>query len=78
MKLFNWIRRDGLLHIETSALIVIVLSLFCATWIAVISSLLCGIAKEVWDIKHGVTSWHDIICDIVGILAAVALIAIAQ
>ena len=66
--MFEWIRRDGLLHIETCALIVVVTGLFLPWWIAGVVSLVAGIGKELWDIKHGVANWHDVICDLIGVL----------
>lgn len=67
-------RTDGLLHLETSALIAIALSLFLAWWIAGLITLAIGIGKELYDKEHGgVASWHDIGCDIGGIALGLLL-----
>ena len=75
-KLWNWIRRDGLLHIETCALIVIVFGLFLPWWAAFGISMLVGAGKEWWDEKHGVSNWHDAICDFVGAVIGTIIILI--
>lgn len=67
-KISDWVRRDGLLHIESCALLVIVLSLGLPVWAASVLGLLVGIGKEVWDGCHGgVPSWHDVFCDCIGV-----------
>ena len=74
-KISDWVRRDGLLHIESCALLVIVLSLGLPVWAASVLGLLVGIGKEVWDRYHGgVPSWHDVFCDCIGV-ALGALVA---
>ena len=65
----SWIRTDGLLHIETSALITVVLATFAPWWVAAIVALIIGILKELYDREHGgVASWHDVGCDAAGVL----------
>ena len=76
IKIWNWIKQDGLLHIESSALIVVIFGLFLQWWIAGIISLATGIGKELWDIKHGVPTWHDIICDIIGVIIGIFIVLI--
>lgn len=71
--IWGWIKRDGLLHIETSALIAIIVCLFLPWWASGLIALAAGIGKELWDIKHGVASWHDIICDLIGIGIGIAI-----
>lgn len=67
-KASDWVRRDGLLHIESCALLVIVLSLGLPVWAAALIGLAVGVGKEVWDRFHGgVPSWHDVFCDIIGV-----------
>jgi cell shape-determining protein MreD len=74
--MFKWIRQDGLLHIETSALLVVAISVLLPVWLSIVISFIFGIGKELWDKYHGgVSSWHDVICDIIG-LAVGALITI--
>lgn len=74
MGVSSWIRRDGLLHMETCALIVIVAGLAVPWWVAGLVGLCAGIGKELWDKRHnGVPSWHDVICDCIGILLGMAI-----
>ncbi len=76
MKLAKWIRQDGLLHILVSALLVIAISILLPLWLSLVISFIFGIGKELWDKYHGgVPSWHDVICDVVG-LAVGAIIVI--
>lgn len=71
----SWIRRDGLLHLETCALIVIVAGLLVPWWAAGLIALCAGIGKEFWDKEHGgVANWHDVICDAIGIALGVGLL----
>ena len=74
MKLWKWIRRDGLLHIETCAFIAVIFGLFLSWWAAGFVALAEGIGKEIWDIKHGVANWHDLICDFIGIALGIIIV----
>lgn len=59
--------RNDLLHIETCALIVLVLSAFLPLWLSAILAFIIGIVKELWDKEHGgVASWRDVGWDAVG------------
>lgn len=65
-----WVAVDGLLHIETSfALVVVARCCGCSHLAATAVALACGIGKEIYDkfAPGHSASWHDIICDIVGI-----------
>lgn len=73
MKIWSWIRRDGLLHIETCALIAVLFGLFLPWWAAGSIALAAGLGKELWDTKHGVANWHDVICDFIGVLLGTLL-----
>lgn len=68
-KLIKWIAFDGLLHIETSALIVIIISLIGPWWSGALVAAGAGLWKEWYDhFKGGKFSPHDLICDLVGIV----------
>ena len=70
----GWIRTDGLLHLETSAILCVVFTAFLPWWGASAATLAIGVGKELWDKEHGgVATWHDVICDIIGILLGLAL-----
>ena len=67
--------RNDLLHIETSALLVIVIALVLPVWASACISAIFGIGKELWDGNHGgVASWHDIICDVLGIAIGTSIV----
>lgn len=68
------IRKDDLLHILVSVIIMTVLKLLLPWWIAALITLLVGILKEiVWDkiLKKGTPEWRDIVSDIIGIIIGV-------
>ena len=79
-KIWNWVRIDGLVHIETSGLIVIGLAPFMPLLLAILISFVMGIAREFYNFISygGTTSWkvvrqrhlHDLICNIIGIAFA--------
>lgn len=74
-KLWNWIRRDGLLHIETSLLLCMVFDWFMPLWLAAVLAIACGIGWELVGKKFGgVANWHDVICDCIGVVGGVLLI----
>ena len=76
-KIWNWVRRDGLLHIETCLVIAVILGLFLPWWwVGVIVSLAAGIGKELWDKKHGVYDTHDLICDGIGVVLGMLILVI--
>lgn len=63
------IRRDHMLHAETCALIVVIISLLFPWWCGAAVALVAGVAKELWDESHGgVSSWLDIGADLLGIV----------
>lgn len=70
------IKHDKLLHFETSALLVILFSRFLPLWLSGSVAILVGIIKEIWDIKHGVFSWKDIVSDLLGVITGVAVLLI--
>ena len=73
-KIWAWIKRDGLLHLETCALIAVVVSLFLPWWVGGLVALATGIGKEIWDSKHdGVATWHDVVCDLIGIAVGIVI-----
>ena len=70
----NQIRKDDLLHILVSVIIMTVLKLLLPWWIAALITLLVGILKElIWDkwLKKGTPEWRDIVSDIIGIIIGV-------
>lgn len=68
------IKRDSLLHAETSALLCIVLGLLLPWWSAGSIAILAGIGKELWDREHGgVPSWNDLFWDVIGVIVGVII-----
>lgn len=68
------IRKDDLLHILFSVIIMTVLKLLLPWWIAALLTILIGILKElIWDkwLKKGTPEWRDIVSDIIGIIIGV-------
>lgn len=73
----EWVRVDGLLHIETSALLVMFLAGFLPVPGAAMLTLFVGIGKEFYDLfRHdGNPGWdHDLLCDLIGIALGVVLL----
>lgn len=71
----GYVRTDGLLHIETSALIfALFASAFCF-YVGLLVTILTGFLKEVYDrvSGKGTAEWHDIICDGIGLLVGVLI-----
>lgn len=69
-KLWEFIRKDGWLHIALCALMVLCLTtIHCPMWAADIIVLLIGCGYELYQklSKKGTPEWHDVICDIIGI-----------
>lgn len=64
---------DKLLHFETCALITVAVAAVLPWWAGVITAALAGIAKELWDIKHGDPSWADLLADALGIAAGILI-----
>ena len=67
--------RDDLLHVETCALIAVVVSIILPWWAGGLVAILAGFSKELWDIKHGVASVKDLLYDFAGAIigASIAL-----
>ena len=67
-KLWGWIRRDGLLHGESCALLFLVFARFMPYGWAAAATAAVAILVELWQKKHkGVASWHDVVCDLCGV-----------
>ena len=67
---YQWIRVDGLLHIMASAIFLALLGWIRPFWIPMVATFLIGAGKETYDLitKKGTAEWHDIICDVIGIV----------
>lgn len=74
----SWIAADGAQHIAASILIVFAFGWVNPIWIAPMIALCVGLSKELYDriSGKGCASWHDVICDIVGILIGLLLVVL--
>lgn len=73
--LYRWLGIDGLLHVLCSIIIVMVAGIFLPVWASASGAIVIGAAKElVWDkwLRKGFATWHDFVCDIIGVAAGVA------
>ena len=71
---YKWLGTDGVINMESSALLVIVLTLFLPVFWASILTFLIVIGKCTFDKSRGrENEKHDFICCILGILLGVIL-----
>ena len=74
VKGYEWIGTDGLLNMETSALLTIVLLIFTSVPWAAAFSFVIVMAKSAYDKSKGhANEAHDIICCVIGITLGVIL-----
>lgn len=72
-KVKDYVRVDGLLHILCVAILALSLFSFLPYIASMAISAAVAIAKElIYDLwlKKGVAEWHDIICDLAGLIYA--------
>lgn len=74
--LVKYVRADGLLHIETCALLCVMLRWLQHLWLIAFIVFVIGILKGVYDkvSGKGTAEWHDLFCDIAGIILGIILI----
>lgn len=69
----NYVRMDGLLHILCAAVLTLSLFSFLPYIASIIIAAAVAVAKElIYDLwlKKGIAEWHDIICDVAGLIYA--------
>lgn len=69
----NYVRIDGFLHILCVAILALSLFSFLPYIPSIIIAAAIAVAKElIYDLwlKKGVAEWHDIICDLAGLIYA--------
>lgn len=71
VKIKDWIRTDGLLHIFVSFGIMFILGWALNWYVSSVVALCIGVLKEIYDkiTGNGCAELHDIICDCIGIVA---------
>lgn len=79
----KWIGTDGLLHFLACYAMMMTLVPLTGYTLAVIATSVTAIAKEAYDFliqgeKDMLNARHDLICDAVGILLAILVMAIAN
>lgn len=69
----GYVRVDGLLHILCVAILALSLFSFLPYYTSIIIAVAVAVSKElIYDLwlKKGVAEWHDIICDVAGLIYA--------
>jgi len=77
-KVWAWVRTDGLLHALACAAIVLSFGWIRPVWISVTIAVVIAAAKEIYDkvTGRGTAEWHDVICDLAGILYGLAVLGL--
>lgn len=75
-RIWRWIRTDGQLHSGACALIVFSFGWIRPWWVSAVIALAVAVGKEIYDkvTGRGTAEWHDVICDIAGILYGLAVL----
>lgn len=69
--LFNYMSSDGMRHCIVSATLTALLSLIFPWWVAGLAVFVVGIAKEVLEARTAPFEWHDVVCNLIGIIIGV-------
>lgn len=70
----SWIADDGITHIAVSALLVVALGWIDPLWVVPFIALAIGVGKEIYDkYTGGYPTWHDVICDAIGVVLGTAI-----
>ena len=80
-EILSWVGVDGLLHLLVCWLVMLVVIPIRGIWLAILTSLVLSIGKEIWDVfiqkdNCKEQAIHDIICDGIGVLAGLLTIAL--
>jgi len=71
----KWVGMDGLVNMESSALLVIFLMIFLKWYFAVPITFIVVLSKSLFDKRGGSDKeFHDIICATIGIIIGVLLV----
>lgn len=73
LKIKNYVRIDGLLHIETCFIIYVIMNALFTWWVALLMTVAAAVGKEIYDrvSGKGTAEWHDVFCDAAGLLLAI-------
>lgn len=74
-KFWQGLRVDGQLHLLACLCIELAAYLF-VSWAAIAVALVAAVGKEVYDAvtDRGTAEWHDVVCDLYGIIAGIVII----
>lgn len=75
-KIRSWVRTDGLLHIETSLILMMVCGVYFSWFVSAEIVAVIGLAKEIYDLVSGkgTPEAHDLWCDLIGIALGAGLL----
>ena len=78
VSIWRWVRTDGLLHILATYAIVFTFYRPLAWWVADLIAVGVFVIKELVDLitKKGTAEWHDVICDVIGLILADGVICL--
>ena len=76
--IWRWVRMDGILHILAVYAIVLTVWGFLPWWGADLVAIGIFLLKEFIDLvsRKGTAEWHDIICDLIGLILADGVICL--
>lgn len=69
--LFNYMGWDGMKHFIVSSTLTALLSLILPWWVAGLAVFVVGIAKEVLEARTAPFEWHDMVCNLIGIIIGI-------
>lgn len=69
--LFNYIGWDGMKHFIISSTLTALLALILPWWVAGLVVFGVGIAKEVLEVRTAPFEWHDVVCNLIGIIIGI-------
>lgn len=77
-KIWRWVRVDGLLYILATYAIVFTFYRPLTWWEANLIAVGVFVIKELVDLvtKKGTAEWHDVICDVIGLVLADGVICL--
>lgn len=77
-KFWQGLREDGQLHLMACLCILLSAYLFVPLWVANLITLVVAVGREIYSAVtgDGTAEWHDIFCDLYGIIAGDLIICL--
>lgn len=69
--LFNYMSSDGMRHCIISSTLTALLALILPWWVAGLAVFGVGMAKEVLEARAAPFEWHDMACNLIGIIIGI-------